>query len=160
MFGSPQDFEAWEQQHGAKGWGYAEMKKYANKAECRRLRPKLFKVMMKKTSCSIIFSVLFKAYDHYRTIIIVVVIIIIAPAHSYSRRSAAQRRPRCSRRVVAAAATAPPATVRAMTNTYDSPRTQCSATTRPSAPTRPPLPSPRLSSQRGRSLVCPHRRHS
>lgn len=45
MYGSPQDFEAWEQQYGAKGWGFAEMKKYANKAECRRLRPKLFKVM-------------------------------------------------------------------------------------------------------------------
>ncbi|XP_063870481.1 neither inactivation nor afterpotential protein G-like isoform X2 [Scylla paramamosain] len=43
MHGSPQDFQAWEQQYGATGWGFAEMKKYANKAECLRLRPKLFK---------------------------------------------------------------------------------------------------------------------
>lgn len=49
MFGSPQDFQVWEQQYGATGWGFAEMKKYANKAECRRLRPKLFK----QEECSI-----------------------------------------------------------------------------------------------------------
>ncbi|XP_068203989.1 L-sorbose 1-dehydrogenase-like [Palaemon carinicauda] len=42
-YGSPQDFDSWENEHGAVGWGFAEMKKYANKAECWRLRPKLFK---------------------------------------------------------------------------------------------------------------------
>ncbi|XP_071551498.1 neither inactivation nor afterpotential protein G-like isoform X2 [Panulirus ornatus] len=43
MFGSPQDFQVWEDEYGATGWGFDEMKKYANKAECRRLRPKIFK---------------------------------------------------------------------------------------------------------------------
>ncbi|XP_045620582.2 L-sorbose 1-dehydrogenase [Procambarus clarkii] len=43
MFGSPQDFQKWEEEYGATGWGFQEMKKYANKAECRRLRPKIFK---------------------------------------------------------------------------------------------------------------------
>ncbi|XP_069942721.1 L-sorbose 1-dehydrogenase-like isoform X2 [Cherax quadricarinatus] len=43
MFGSPQDFQVWEQEYGAEGWDFQQMKKYANKAECRRLRPKIFK---------------------------------------------------------------------------------------------------------------------
>lgn len=43
MFGSPHDFQTWESEFGATGWGFPEMKKYSNKAECRRLRPKLFK---------------------------------------------------------------------------------------------------------------------
>ncbi|XP_064108137.1 L-sorbose 1-dehydrogenase-like [Macrobrachium nipponense] len=42
-YGSPQDFDAWESDYGAVGWGFSEMKKYANKAECWRLRPKVFK---------------------------------------------------------------------------------------------------------------------
>ncbi|XP_064108127.1 neither inactivation nor afterpotential protein G-like isoform X1 [Macrobrachium nipponense] len=43
MYGSPQDFETWEKEFGATGWGFSEMKKFANMAECWRLRPKLFK---------------------------------------------------------------------------------------------------------------------
>ncbi|XP_042227977.1 neither inactivation nor afterpotential protein G-like [Homarus americanus] len=43
MLGSPQDFQVWEEEYGAAGWGFTQMRKYANKAECRRLRPKIFK---------------------------------------------------------------------------------------------------------------------
>ncbi|KAK7072954.1 hypothetical protein SK128_018785, partial [Halocaridina rubra] len=43
MYGSPQDFDAWESEYGVKGWSFSEMKKFANMAECWRLRPKLFK---------------------------------------------------------------------------------------------------------------------
>ncbi|XP_068203990.1 neither inactivation nor afterpotential protein G-like [Palaemon carinicauda] len=46
MYGSPQDFDSWEKDFGATGWGFSEMKKFANMAECWRLRPKLFKQEM------------------------------------------------------------------------------------------------------------------
>ena len=44
MYGAPQDYDRWETDYGAEGWGFANMKKYENKAECMKLRPKLFKV--------------------------------------------------------------------------------------------------------------------
>lgn len=44
MLGSPLDFAMWEEEYGATGWGFDEVLKFANKAECRRLRPKIFKV--------------------------------------------------------------------------------------------------------------------
>ncbi|KAK4321513.1 hypothetical protein Pmani_007675 [Petrolisthes manimaculis] len=50
MLGSPMDFDVWEQQYGATGWGFDEMLKFSNKAECRRLRPKIFKQQQEECS--------------------------------------------------------------------------------------------------------------
>ncbi|CAL4107045.1 unnamed protein product, partial [Meganyctiphanes norvegica] len=43
MFGSPQDYDLWADEYGAKGWSFNDIKKYMNMAQCKILRPKLFK---------------------------------------------------------------------------------------------------------------------